>query len=636
ASDVYKRQLVGCALLLVALVASGMLAAKRLGGSLPGCGPESPCESLDRTAWGRVPGLGWPVAFLGAAWFAALLGGWLVSLGRVSRLPRLAVACGAVLSLLYIGVMLAHRQICPYCLTAHLANLSFAALLGFFQPGGASEASAAASGSARHSPRHPEKRGEIMRRSSTARVAAVATAAFVLVSAGLGIADSRAQKGRDVVAEKERSASAKAVMEQAAAGGPGSVDRWGAEGFTGRFRRGPEMSPIRVVMLTDYQCPDCKKMEEEMERILSSRRDVSLSIKHFPMCKEAAPGVPCNKYAQRTMHPNACWAARAAEAAGILGGPDGFWKMHHWLFAKSGSFNDAELKAAVAEMGLEPASFTAVMSSPETLRRVQADIEDGFALGLHYTPMIFINGIEMKGFNQPAALRRTIEEVAASGPPARSAAADRPALASEKYVEDWRSQSARPMPPDTRSWSMGAPQGNPSSIVSVVVFGDYQEPYTAAFDRDLRETMRGMKNVRYTFRHFPIDKECNPTLPQNVRPEAIHPQACRMAKAAEAAGRLGGNDAYWKMHEWLFANQSDFGDAALRDAARKAGLDPDRLFATMDDPDVAQAIVEDAKAAQRLGLTGVPMVFVNDKWVPRTNREGENVIQEILVAAGAK
>ena len=64
-------------------------------------------------------------------------------------------------------------------------------------------------------------------------------------------------------------------------------------------------------MLTDYQCPDCRRLEDEAMRLVEERDDLSLSIKHFPMCAEATPGVPCNKYVKRTLHANACWAARA-------------------------------------------------------------------------------------------------------------------------------------------------------------------------------------------------------------------------------------------------------------------------------------------------------------------------------------
>ncbi len=119
-----------------------------------------------------------------------------------------------------------------------------------------------------------------------------------------------------------------------------------------------------------------------------------------------------------------------------------------------------------------------------------------------------------------------------------------------------------------------------------------------------------------------------------MRPEALHPLAGRAAQAAEAAGSLGGVQGYWKMHDWLMRNLSAFNDASLRAAAQKMGIDPDALFAEMGKPEITAAIVEDARAAQQLGLTAVPMVFVNGKWVWRTMREEENVVLRIIEAAG--
>jgi hypothetical protein len=87
----------------------------------------------------------------------------------------------------------------------------------------------------------------------------------------------------------------------------------------------------------------------------------------------------------------------------------------------------------------------------------------------------------------PGALLRTIEEVAATNSPVLTAVADRPASAGQKDLDDWRAQPVRVLPTDSRAWSMGASAASPgppgSRFVDVVLFGDYQEPYTAAMDR---------------------------------------------------------------------------------------------------------------------------------------------------------
>ena len=645
----------GVALLLsAAIVLSAFLLSKHFGGSLPGCGPRSGCEALEATPWGMVPGIRWPVSFLGFAYFLALLAGWMVADRGTPAPARWLLRFGGVASLVFVGVMIAYRKFCPYCVGAHAANLTLLVLLEWE--------------TRRAVPRDPGSKA-VMPWARVRKIAGAAAGTFLAASLALGIANANFQRQISSRAENERRASKEKILAQSKAvdanrtadtksstdasrsvdsdrpavpNRPADTNRpattAGSSGFTGRYRVGPKASPLRIVMLTDYQCSDCRRIEGEVEGILASRTDVSVSIKHYPFCAEAAPGVPCNKYLKQTMHANACWAARAAEAAGILNGDEGFWAMHRWLFARGGAFTDAELMTGLAQLGFTPATFLAAMKGPETLRRVQADCDEGTVLGLYFTPMIFVNGVEFKGWQVPGALRKTIEEVGATNPPALTAAADRPVAARPKDIDDWRAQPVRVLPTDSRAWSMGASAASPglagSRFVDVVLFGDYQEPYTADMDRSIRDLAKRKSGIRYTFRHFPIDPSSNPTLPAQVRPEAIHPLAGRAAKAAEAAGSIGGSAGYWKMHAWLMDNVASFNDAPLRLAAGTMGIDPDRLFAEMEKPEVSAAITEDARAAQQLGLTAVPMVFINGRWIQRTIREGENVVLRIMEEAG--
>lgn len=612
----------GC-FLAIAVGGASFLVVENFGPSLPGCGPESACGQLARSVFGRVPFVGIPVSILGLAYFSGALAAWVFS-RRVLPPALLWVArAGVVVSLGYIGIMVAERKVCPYCLGTHIANAAFLVSLeiGVRRP-----RNEGASGKAMTQ----KRAGAARARAETRRILAIAAAVFAAVLTTLGVADAQVKGSRQRQAEAERTASVAQMVDKAGAAQE-QVDRWGASGFTGRWRKGPEEAAIRIVMLTDYQCPDCKRLEAEAEDLFHSRKDLSLSIKHFPMCKDASPGVACNKYISRTLHQNACWAARAAEAAGILAGDEGFFKMHEWLFARSGAFTDAELKAALPSLGFDPASFVAVMSGPETLRRVQADVDEGYALGLNYTPMIFVNGVELKGWNVPKAITKTVEQVAASNPPPRTSAADRPVLASTKYVEDWREQRPRPMPPEKVTHAIGADAA--AAKVAVIVFGDLQEDNTARIDEEIRGALRGMPAARYVFRHFPVCKDCNPALPEKVPEASLHPMACKAAQAAEAAGIVGGNDGYWKMHTWLLKNRAGLDDAKIRAGAREVGLDGDAVLAAMDRPEVMAAIREDAVAGGGMAFTGIPAVYVNGKWVPRTYREGDQVVARIMEAA---
>ena len=331
--------LIGTALLVVATGASLLLAFEHWGAlSLPGCGEGSPCARAAASAWGSVPGLHWPTAFLGLAYFAAALLAWLVALGRVSKIFRAFVRLGALISLGFVLVLLFEGYICNYCLAAHLSNFAFFAVV---------ELATRPRGRAALPAWHP---------------VVPLVLGFLVVSAGLGVAEVR-QKG--IVAarqESERAASAKAIIESARAhqdpngsramAGPGDsaaamqttdakapttpgesagatepagetmapateaaeaasgepAPPWQGT-FTGRYRRGPEKARIRIVVYTDYQCPDCKRIETEIEGLLEDHPDISFSSKHFPMCRD------CNVYAQRTLHLDKGTLVKNAEAA---------------------------------------------------------------------------------------------------------------------------------------------------------------------------------------------------------------------------------------------------------------------------------------------------------------------------------
>ena len=594
----------GTLLLVIAVFAAGMLVARHFGNSLPGCGPQSACAELEATVWGKVPGLGWPVSFLGLSYFAAALVTWLAMGRRIPGWFQNVALLGGAASLLFIGVMLVLSKICAYCLTAHLANLAFVLLL-------LSRSRERASGGF-----------------GASRGLVAGGLAFVVATVGLAFADSNVQQQRDDAAEAERVQSTREIVEKTQAQVVPEGDPWGPEGFTGRYRFGPKSAPIRIVMLTDYQCPDCYRVEGELEELMKERDDLSVSIKHFPMCAD------CNRFAVRTLHPNACRAARAAEAAGILGGDEAFFEMHDWLFSRKGSFTDPELRATAAGLGLDEDEFLSTMRSQETLDRVKKDVEEGRAVGLHYTPMIFVNGVEFRGWQSPNALRRTVEAVAATNPAPAPTSLDRPPLAGQKFVDDWKARPKTRLPRDQVARSMGAESGaaigSDPSVIDVVVWGDFEEVNSSIVDEQIRSALSKFPKVRYTFRHYPVNAGCNQTLPPNVPAASVHPSACLAAQCAEAAGELGGEEAYWSMHEYLMAHWDQISEKGIRDHAKSIGLDPDELIAASEQAAVGAAIEDDCRAGKQMGLRSIPQVFIDGRPVPRAVREGDDVMARIL------
>jgi protein-disulfide isomerase/uncharacterized membrane protein len=603
----------GMVLLAVCVLSSLMLVLEHFEMALPGCGPASGCDRAAASVWGSVPGLGWPTSFVGLAYFSGLFAAWLWARRGVPAGLRWLVRLGALASVAFLVIMFAGNYICPYCLAVHLANLVFFVVV--------------------------ERTGKA-ETSSTPALATLVTC-FVVASIVLWPINARHHAAMAEAQEDDFQETLQSMVSAAGAADnetnlsdspdphdePGaetaadSGAETGAEPFTGRYLRGPEVAPIRIVALTDFACPDCRRIETQIQQLLAERDDVSFSLKHFPMSDV------CNPYLDSDMHPKACYAARAAEAAGILAGNDAFWMMHDWLFENIEEFTIKSLPELARMIGVDPEEFARTMDSEEVDQRILADIEEGKALGLHYTPMIFINGNELsvpKGLFARNAVIRTVEALAATNPPPATAAHDQPPMAFDKYIADWLSGHEYPMPDDTHDWSLGPED----AAARVFVWGDYREPNTARLDARLREILADRPNVRYSFRHYPIDESCNPSASRT-----IHPLACRASQAAEAAGRLGGLDAYWRMHEWLFQHMDDFSDEALRDAAVEMDLDPDALFAEMDSPEVAQAIEEDCRAGKHLGLRAIPLLFINGRRVPRWHLEGRPVLATMIEKA---
>ncbi len=594
----------GIVLLVVALGSALTLALDHFDLTrAPGCGPRSGCDQATRSAWGSIPLLRYPTSLVGVAFFAAALAGWIACTRGVPALFRAIIWLGGAMSVMFIIVMVSGGYLCKYCLATHIANLAFVVVMEM-------TIRRAGRGAARPS------------------LAPLGIGAIVFVVGNLALATLHVQteSRRAARDEAERQATLDQLMGASTrkADGPVGVvtTTQPAENlppFTGRWRLGPENAPIRIVMFTDYQCNDCRQMEAEAMALVQNRQDVSLSVKQFPMSNK------CNPNLNVDMHANACWAARAAEAAGMLRGDEGFWEMHRWLFARKGEFTDADFPPALQQMGYDPQQFIGAMTSDATQRLVREDIDQGADLGLHFTPMVFINGVVLRGFiGNPGALTRTVEELAATNPPSASASHDHPPRAAQKYIDDWAKQAKRTIVARANPWAIGPADAR----VQMHVWSDYQQPLTAELDRLIKEQIAAGHSIRYEFRQYPFDQSCNRGVPQTV-----HPFGCMAARAAEAAGALGGNEAYWKMHDWLLAHQVPLNDNLLREAATSAGVDASAILSKMREPAIATIVASDAQNGQPYIMQGIPTLYVNGRWVPRWKLEGADIFESIVQQA---
>jgi protein-disulfide isomerase/uncharacterized membrane protein len=348
--------------LAVALAASLMMALAQLETvELPGCGSVSDCSLAAESRWGKLPGTKWPLSFVGFAYFQALAATLLAGGERWPRVLRTVLVVGSGFSLLLVGVMIVEGYLCSYCLAVHTANLAFVACYSW----------------------------------QTRRSLGVSTwfrpraalfwfvTTLVLTSVLLATVD----RGRMLAAETTSRNRLQHAITNAAADAGGNAAT--ALFAPGRYPLGPDSATVHVTVVSDYQCPSCRRIDALLRAMTAGRDDVSISARHFPFCTD------CNEHVDKTRHPNACRGAVAAEAAGVAGGTDAFWQMHDWLFKRGGTFTDEDLLQFVAEAGIPVAAFREAMASEETIGLIRSDATAADAAGLKFTPMVFINGVAM-------------------------------------------------------------------------------------------------------------------------------------------------------------------------------------------------------------------------------------------------
>lgn len=623
----------------VAIVASAVLVWKHFTGThLPGCGPQSGCAALEGSVFGKIPGIDWPVSFVGLAWFVGLALALWRSAGGPSPALKNAARLSAVGSIFFLVVILVLRKLCPYCLAAHAGNLLFAVAVERMRPGARAAGTAIGAGRlaaigfaavtllligpewrvraekrARAEAAMKASLEEVQRKAETAATATPETTQTTT--------KPPTDPGATSVAPKQDpGTTGKAVADSAtpATTKPPTTPTTPASrrAFTGRYLLGAPNAPYRLVTFSDFQCKDCKRVEAEIMEVLATRKDISLSMKHFPMCNQ------CNSHmGDLNLHANACWAARASEAAGAIQGNDGFWKIYRWLFDHSGAFTDAEFASMETELGFAPGELKRGMTGDASLKLVQADIEEAVALGIQYTPLMFLNGVELRGWEVAGATKRALSALPA-GAAAGSAQNDHPVPAIDKYLNDWRVQTPRRIAVDATPHYVS---GDASQPAQVVVFGDYDEENSAKLDAELRALLPSRANVGYQFRHFPGDQKCNPKLPRSFTENG-----CLGSRAAEAAIAVGGDAGYRRMHAWLTDHAGALTPQSVDDAAKSLGLDAARFHAALDDPAAAAAIQADIAAAGTAFVIQIPQVFVNGKWLPRWQLEGENILQRVI------
>ena len=128
----------------------------------------------------------------------------------------------------------------------------------------------------------------------------------------------------------------------------------------------------------------------------------------------------------------------------------------------------------------------------------------------------------------------------------------------------------------------------------LVVFGDYEDPESAAAHRAIMALRERWDGFIYAWRQLPIGEH--------------HPNANGAALLAEGAAE---QDSFWAYHHVLLARQDALSVPDLLNYAGQLGLDVGELIEGIQSERNVQRILDDIASAKRSGTLSTPSLFID-------------------------
>lgn len=146
-------------------------------------------------------------------------------------------------------------------------------------------------------------------------------------------------------------------------------------------------------------------------------------------------------------------------------------------------------------------------------------------------------------------------------------------------------------------------RGNEDAPVTMVEYADFQCPFCGKFAREVEpeliERYVESGRLKIEWRDFPY----------------LGQESANAALAARAAHE---QDKFWEYHDALYRDQVSLNSGAFSDEnlvafAEEAGLDVEQFESDLTSGKYERAVSQDLQEGQRLGISGTPTFFINDR-----------------------
>ncbi len=360
---------------------------------------------------------------------------------------------------------------------------------------------------------------------------------------------------------------------------------------------GNEDALVTIVEISDFQCPFCSRVLPTIESIKKEYGPEKVRIvwKHnpLPFHKEALP------------------AHEASQAVYDLGGNDAFWKFHDLAFANIKALNEDNFVKWAGEAGVDVAKFKATWKDDKYKKKVKDDLEGNRKIGATGTPAFRINGITLSGAQPLPRFKQVIDEQIKKAEALVKKGTDKSEVSLKLTKENFeasppadKGKKDEKKEEDTTVWRVPVMDDDPKkgakdALVTIVEWSDFQCPFCTRVEPTLKKIIDTYgKDVRVVWK-------------DNALP--FHKQAKPAAGLARAAYLKGGDAAFWKAHEQLFANQKSLNAETYSKIGKDLGLSDAEIKAATEGGKFDDRIQESMDLAMDLNARGTPHFFINGR-----------------------
>ena len=166
------------------------------------------------------------------------------------------------------------------------------------------------------------------------------------------------------------------------------------EGLPGVVWTGARHPDVILVEYFDYNCPFCRKAEQDLDALLRMNPGLKLGLVNNPILSLGS-----------------VQAAKVQQAVLRTAGPAKAYAFHQAVYAKHGAIDGPLALAVVGEMGLDAHAIEAAADLPQVGAVIKRQAELARSLGFEATPSFSLGNIGILGYPGPDALQKAVAEM---------------------------------------------------------------------------------------------------------------------------------------------------------------------------------------------------------------------------------